>query len=195
MSKGYASGHFWLVLAVLTACGPATRDPKHPVNKTTRDAGASAGAPDAGATDDHGDPLDAEPDALGHSNATAIQVCKRAGQVAYLQRLRCAGDRAPAFERVRMSGYRTPRNGPDDFQRSLDQVRSAAPLADGETDFHPVDLYAVTCPDAGAAKRLRFDMYHCADGENTTVAPPGFELAPEAAEPPAPDEGTESAPE
>ncbi len=110
-------------------------------------------------------------------------MCKPAGQVAYLSRLRCADGRAPAFVRIGLSGYRSPRAGDDDYARSADQVRTMRPLADGETDLHPVDAFAVTCGD-DEPRRVHLDMYHCAR-EEPTVAPPGMSLA--APEPPAQD--------
>jgi hypothetical protein len=113
------------------------------------------------------------------SAATAIQVCDPAGQIGYLARLRCADDAPPTYTRTGQHGYRNPRNGDDDYRRSADQVKTGRSLEPGETDLHPVDLYAVVCASSATTYRIHFDMYHCATDEQTVEAPVGLTIVTE----------------
>ncbi len=71
------------------------------------------------------------------------------------------------------------RDLPDNFTREeasalLERYISAAPLKPGESDFHVIDGYELSC---GALKRMVYmDMYHCHQAP-PTEAPTGFRFS------------------
>jgi hypothetical protein len=114
----------------------------------------------------------------GDSKATAIEVCRPAGQRAYLAQLVCPDGSRPSYRR---SGNVGPRMDPP---ASMTEAQNAAVLAamlafrapaPGERDHHIVDAYELSC---GAVRRtLYLDMYHC-DRSPPEQAPAGYTLRP-----------------
>lgn len=110
---------------------------------------------------------------LGVVKATAIEVCRPAGEQAYLSRLVCSDGKSPVFRRI--GSFRPRTHFPSTL--SSEQVnrlieKRHAPLKPGETDHHTVDRYELLC---GETRYLVYmDMYHC-DGPPTQALPPGFD--------------------
>lgn len=119
-------------------------------------------------------PASSKTSPLGASKESAIEVCRPAGQRAYLDRLQCADGSPVTYRRVGSFGARTelPQNLSDKEQAALlDKAIRGTPLQPGEPDHHVVDGYEVSC---GQAKRIVYmDMYHC-DRPATTEVPAGF---------------------
>jgi hypothetical protein len=111
---------------------------------------------------------------LGETKLTAIEVCRPVGERAYLDRLRCSDGSTPTHKRVGSFGERN--EVPKELSREqqaglLKQQLSGAALTPGESDYHIVDGYEVSC---GAVKRMVYlDMYHC-DRAPTSDVPNGF---------------------
>ena len=105
----------------------------------------------------------------GDSKRTALEVCRPAGERAYLSRLVCADGTTPTVRRVANVGWRNdlPNGGPN---LSGDAY---APLPPGVADWHIVDDYEVVC--SGAKHAVFLDMYHC-DQPPPTATPTGFTL-------------------
>eukprot|EP01136_Pigoraptor_vietnamica_P043504 Opistho-1_new@1698 len=97
---------------------------------------------------------------LGDSKASAIEVCMPAGERAYLASLMCPSGQAPTFKRIGSMGSRTdpPKNlSKEQEQQLVEQLLSRRALAPGETDYHVIDAYELSC---GEAKRTVYmDMY------------------------------------
>lgn len=110
----------------------------------------------------------------GTSKENAIEVCRPAGERAYLSQLRCPDGDVPEFDRIGSYGRRTqplpgaPSVGVTDSLR--DPERRVQP---GEVDIHVIDGYRVVCD--GEAYLVFLDMYHCGDPP-TSVVPPGFSM-------------------
>ncbi len=110
----------------------------------------------------------------GTSKEDAIEVCRPAGERAYLRRLHCPDGASPSFDRVGSFGWRFhPPPGVSGVRVEdslLDPQRRIQP---GEIDQHVIDGYRVVC--GRDAYMVFLDMYHCGDPP-TPVAPPGFTL-------------------
>jgi hypothetical protein len=111
---------------------------------------------------------------VGETKASAIEVCRPAGQRAYLDRLQCADGSALSYRRIGSFGERT--KIPDDFtdeeQAALfESVINGTQLRPGEPDYHVIDGYVVNC---GTTERVIYmDMYHCSTPATVDV-PAGF---------------------
>ncbi|WP_133155148.1 hypothetical protein [Kinneretia aquatilis] len=117
-----------------------------------------------------------DPGSLGDSKANAIEVCRAAGQRAYLARLLCADGSRPEISRVGSVGSRTEPRAPlseEQERELLDAMLRGLPLKAGQPDFHIVDLYQATCGQV--QRQLYLDMYHC-DNPAPAQAPAGFSL-------------------
>lgn len=113
------------------------------------------------------------PDTPGSTKESAIEVCRPAGQRAYLSQLRCPDGNAPAFHRVGSVGERnpTPKGSPElDLMSIMNANRRLQP---GEVDVHIVDRYELRC--GAAVSTVFLDMYHCGQPA-PQVAPAGFKL-------------------
>jgi hypothetical protein len=113
---------------------------------------------------------------IGESKQTAIEVCKPAGERAYLSRLVCSTGQSPTFKRVGSIGSRNeiPNSLSAEQQKVLlDKLLRYTPLQPGEPDYHVIDGYEVVC---GEEKRIVFlDMYHC-DQPPPSAAIRGFTI-------------------
>ncbi len=113
---------------------------------------------------------------LGDSQTTAIEVCKPPGERSYLDHLQCPDSSTPTYRRLGSFGSRNepPKNLPEEQKAALlDRITSGAPLKPGETDYHIVDKFEVSCGDS---KRFVYmDMYHCQQPP-PSEAPIGFKL-------------------
>jgi len=109
----------------------------------------------------------------GLSSATAIEVCKPAGERKYVQRLRCADGSAPEFSRSGSGGTRTAAKTEEEQKKALDQMFGT--MKPGDPDYHVIDYYEVRCGDKKTT--LILDMYHCEQPE-PTQAPAGFTIVP-----------------
>ena len=113
---------------------------------------------------------------FGEAKSTAIEVCRPSGEHSYLRNLQCPDGSLVDYKRTGSVGNRNklPNNYTEELDRMIsEQNRSGLPLAAGETDYHIIDAYAVSC---GVTKRIIYmDMYHC-DQSFTTEAPRGFVL-------------------
>ena len=111
----------------------------------------------------------------GRTREQAIEVCKPDGQRAYLARLVCPDQSHPKFERRGSVGPRNdlPKDLPQEqmMQRLLGD--RFAPLADGATDHHMIDAYAVQC--GKTTHTLYLDLYHGQTPAPDT-APEGFTI-------------------
>ena len=111
----------------------------------------------------------------GRTREQAIEVCKPDGQRAHLARLVCPDQSHPKFERRGSVGPRNdlPKDLPQEqmMQRLLGD--RFAPLADGATDHHMIDAYAVQC--GKTTHTLYLDLYHCHTPAPDT-APEGFTI-------------------
>ena len=123
---------------------------------------------------------------IGSTKQAAIEVCMPGGEREYLSRLRCEDGSPPNFERVGSYGSRNPlpeaKTGEsgEEYAKRVSGSSSAlrgAPLKPGETDYHVVDCYRLSCK--GIQSTLFMDMYHCA-GKPLSVAPAGFSIVPPA---------------
>ncbi|MEJ8849283.1 hypothetical protein [Variovorax rhizosphaerae] len=116
------------------------------------------------------------PPGLGEAKVSAIEVCKPSGQRAYLDRLQCTDGSIPAYRRVGSFGGRNelPANLTKEQQiAQLERNFSGAALKPGETDYHVIDGYEVSC---GPVKRMIYmDMYHCNQAPPAEI-PSGFQL-------------------
>lgn len=118
----------------------------------------------------------------GYTKATSIEVCKPRGQREYLSRLICSDGQHPTFYRVGNFGMRTPLTIPENLtpQERKQFIASlpdcGAPIKPGETDYHIVDGYKVTCSDKTVM--IYMDMYHC-NQPVPTHAPQGFSIQPQ----------------
>lgn len=114
---------------------------------------------------------------LGETKATAIEVCKPAGERAYLGLLACADGTRPSFKRIGSFGSRLdyPKNLTKEQEAEITlALLSGRALKPGEPDYHIVDGYELAC---GEVKRTVYmDMYHC-QGTPPAQAPTGFSLA------------------
>lgn len=110
---------------------------------------------------------------LGAVKATAIEVCRPAGERSYLSRLMCWDGKPPVIRRIGSFGPRTdiPANLSSEQVNRLIEKRYA-PLKPGESDHHPVDRYELLCGDTNYF--VYMDMYHC-DRPPTQALPPGFD--------------------
>lgn len=118
-----------------------------------------------------------DPGSLGDSKANAIEVCRPAGQRAYLARLLCADGSRPEISRVGSVGQRTEPREPlseEQERELLDAMLQGLPLKAGQPDFHIVDLYQANCGQV--QRRLYLDMYHCDSPPPEQQAPAGFSL-------------------
>jgi hypothetical protein len=109
---------------------------------------------------------------LGVSKAEAIEVCDPSGELQYLRRLKCSDGNSPKFNRSGNVGPRTSSAGVSD-QIIFAQMDPKHILAEGEGDYHIIDLYDVQCSTESV--ELYLDMYHCATPP-PTVAPSGFTI-------------------
>jgi hypothetical protein len=130
------------LLLLLSACAGKT-PPAQTAAKTSTPASATT------STDD-----------FGLKRETAINVCSPKGEKAYLQKLVCADNSKPIFERRGNVGNRNGQPvSPDNLEMLLDANK---PLPEGVADAHIVDMYDVVCRD-GSEVQVYLDMYHCAD--------------------------------
>jgi heat shock protein HslJ len=110
----------------------------------------------------------------------------------YLSKLRCEDGSPPLFYRIGNYGSRNPlpEQKPGESREEFFKrvPRSATlrgvPLKPGETDYHIVDGYRLSCK--GVQHTLLLDMYHC-DGKHSSVAPPGFSIVQFSIDQPAPN--------
>lgn len=111
----------------------------------------------------------------GESREAAIEVCKPAGERAYLDTLACQDGSPPAYRRVGSVGVRTPtpatltKEQGDEILRQM--MNFKAPPA-GVPDYHVIDEYELSC--ASVRRRVYLDMYHC-DAPASTELPDGFQ--------------------
>ncbi len=119
---------------------------------------------------------DAAAPPFGTTREAAVEVCRPAGERAYLSSLVCLDGRAPTFRRLGSVGWRHAlANGVDPrFPDAPSYQDGFAPLEPGQIDTHIVDQYEVVC---GEVRRMVFlDMYHCRQPA-PAIAVPGFTLA------------------
>jgi hypothetical protein len=116
----------------------------------------------------------------GMSAATAIEVCRPAGERTYLERLICADGALPAIGRRVNVGNRAPVPAseqrtmtPEEIKLRLDRLFEMKAPPPGEPDTHIVDRYELIC--GSTMHFVHLDMYHC-DGPPPQVVPPGFKL-------------------
>jgi hypothetical protein len=105
----------------------------------------------------------------------AVEVCDPSGEREYLSRLICPTGHHPTFERGGSFGTRNPSDNLSEAEldKMLEANMSGRELQPGETDYHVVDGYDVTCPDSKAT--IYLDMYHCS-GPRPSVPPQGFTI-------------------
>jgi len=120
-------------------------------------------------------PPGADP-AWGESKQAAIEVCRPAGERAYLARLACASGEPATFTRVGSVGLREslpPGTTDDELRRLAGKMSGVQRLAAGDPHVHIVDQYRAVCQ--GTERMLYLDMYHC-DAPPPARAPRGFVL-------------------
>lgn len=104
----------------------------------------------------------AEPPSAGDTKATAIEVCRPAGQREYLSRLVCPNGAVPALRRAGSFGMRDelpPDASGAMLAEQIEKSMSFAPHVPGTPHHHVVDGFEVAC---GEDKRMIYlDMYHC----------------------------------
>jgi hypothetical protein len=110
---------------------------------------------------------------IGLSRETAIEVCEPAGEQAYLARMRCSDGTVPSYQRSGSVGSRNTYDTKAKEELARQQMLEGRPVAPGESDYHTVDLYEVTCSDK--KYEIFLDMYHCGQPE-TKAAPAGFSI-------------------
>jgi hypothetical protein len=115
--------------------------------------------------------------AMGCQKSHPIEVCRPAGERAYLSALVCpASGQAPLFQRIGSVGQRTalPGNLTKEQESALlaNVMRGLdAPSKPGEPDYHVIDAYELQCGEQKVI--LYLDMYHC--GQPLPQQPPhGF---------------------
>ncbi len=121
---------------------------------------------------------DATAPAFGLDKANAVEVCRPAGERAYLSRLICPDGSRPTFERAGSVGERNafPANlSQAEFDEIAVALMTGRELKPGEVDYHTIDLYQVQCDEEGTA--IYLDMYHCHSAP-PAQAPAGFQISP-----------------
>lgn len=116
------------------------------------------------------------PDGYGLTKEQAIEVCKPAGERAYLARLVCPDDSHPAFARIGSVGLRhefPAGMSEDERMKIVMAALESTALEPGSTDHHMIDGYSMECGKIRTT--LYLDMYHC-DRPPPDIAPTGFTI-------------------
>jgi hypothetical protein len=113
------------------------------------------------------------PKTWGTTVKEAIEVCLPSGEQYFLRDLRCAGAKAPEFERSGSVGPRNPMPADAGFDENM--IDPTYRLKKDQLDTHIIDKYEVRCEKKTYI--LYFDMYHCGTPK-TWAAPEGFSRPP-----------------
>jgi hypothetical protein len=136
---------------------------------------AEAGEAPAGYVPNETLPPPAPPsEGWGLAQEEAIEVCKPAGEWAYLNRLRCADGSAPKWRRVGSVGSRHQVPADMSSEARFAQMDPERPVPEGEVDVHTIDLYDVMCPKQPTVQ-MYLDMYHCPQPDYM-FGPKGFSV-------------------